>query len=575
MRILLLLALLPLAWAQFPAVCNTPGSLSTKTCCPDNCGTRGTCVNIAQSVENSWPSSNTIVRLVCDMTPPDIRCQWPIRVFEMVCSCDQGWGGYDCSDCDFGYIANEAGECVKRNTNQLLVRRNFRDLSELDQERYFMVLKEAKTELKQKTEWAVVVDESTSPYTLQNVSTYDLFVVHHFIAAREQGNDKCCENKMDQIDFAHLGCTFATWHRYYLLIVERELRRVAQRIDITNFNIAYWDWTPMESSLFTEKLFGTPEYCSTESAVKGNLFNDNTWPVVSDYHFTNPDATCETVRTLRNIDVDRMRNRSLTRGKISNTNKVCVRDDSPPYLPDANTINLALRADRYADGPDCNFTTDTGFTKRLEGSLELCAGDNQMCYFEAKSSNNLHNAVHRFLGGHMGIVPSASNDPIFFLHHANIDRIFEAWLRKFNGNPPSYILASGGHPGHNRDDYLVPFFPLKTNADMYKISSELGFRYDVLPAVNNDPDIGMCSEESKRTCDKKGTSPNDNRVIKCATDGGGTSSPSTGGGGTSSPSTGGGGTSSPDAGSSDFHVPLHLILISGTSVLMVLKLFIM
>ena len=50
MRILLLLVALPLAWAQFPAVCNTQDSLSTKTCCPNNCGTTGTCVSIRKVV---------------------------------------------------------------------------------------------------------------------------------------------------------------------------------------------------------------------------------------------------------------------------------------------------------------------------------------------------------------------------------------------------------------------------------------------------------------------------------------------------------------------------------------------
>ena len=89
----------------------------------------------------------------------------------------------------------------------------------------------------------------------------------------------------------------------------------------------------------------------------------------------------------------------------------------------------------------------------------------------------------------MRVVASASNDPIFFLHHANIDRLFESWLRKSGGNPPSgySMTEAGGHPGHNLNDYLVPFFPLKTNADMYKRSSELGFHYDMLQRTDNLP----------------------------------------------------------------------------------------
>lgn len=144
--------------------------------------------------------------------------------------------------------------------------------------------------------------------------------------------------------------------------MERELRRVAERSGIRDFTIAYWDWTPMESSLFTEKLFGTPEYCSREVDVKGDLFDENLWPVVYDYHFR-LSAPCSTARTLSNIYMDRKENLPLRCGKMSSTNNGDDNEPSP-FLPDANTIILALRADRYADGP--NFTTDTGFTKHLQ-----------------------------------------------------------------------------------------------------------------------------------------------------------------------------------------------------------------
>lgn len=46
-----------------------------------------------------------------------------------------------------------------------------------------------------------------------------------------------------------------------------------------------------------------------------------------------------------------------------------------------------------------------------------------------------HGSVHCATGvascpsGYMGYVPSAGNDPIFYSHHANIDRVYECWLR--------------------------------------------------------------------------------------------------------------------------------------------------
>ena len=49
-----------------------------------------------------------------------------------------------------------------------------------------------------------------------------------------------------------------------------------------------------------------------------------------------------------------------------------------------------------------------------------------------------HGAIHCGIGstgcgsGLMGAIPSAALDPIFYLHHANIDRLYECWM---NVNP--------------------------------------------------------------------------------------------------------------------------------------------
>jgi hypothetical protein len=40
-----------------------------------------------------------------------------------------------------------------------------------------------------------------------------------------------------------------------------------------------------------------------------------------------------------------------------------------------------------------------------------------------------HGAVHVAIGGIMGSVPTAANDPIFWMHHCNIDRLQEFWLQ--------------------------------------------------------------------------------------------------------------------------------------------------
>ena len=71
-------------------------------------------------------------------------------------------------------------------------------------------------------------------------------------------------------------------------------------------------------------------------------------------------------------------------------------------------------------------------------------------------------------GKWMYVPPAAVNDPMFNMYHCNVDQILESWIQRFanGGSNPMlllvYVPASGGHPWHNRGDYMVPYFPLIT-----------------------------------------------------------------------------------------------------------------
>jgi tyrosinase len=74
---------------------------------------------------------------------------------------------------------------------------------------------------------------------------------------------------------------------------------------------------------------------------------------------------------------------------------------------------------------------------------------------------NPHNTVHRLVAGFMGSQNLAGLDPIFWLHHCNVDRLWEAWMstpgktmvhdpRWLNGPPDrTFIMPAlgGGNPG--------------------------------------------------------------------------------------------------------------------------------
>ncbi len=71
----------------------------------------------------------------------------------------------------------------------------------------------------------------------------------------------------------------------------------------------------------------------------------------------------------------------------------------------------------------------------------------------------LHNQVHVWVGGSMG--PGTSpNDPIFFLHHCNVDRLWAEWQRMHPS--ADYQPQSGGPPGHNVEDLMFPWDGVKT-----------------------------------------------------------------------------------------------------------------
>jgi tyrosinase len=53
----------------------------------------------------------------------------------------------------------------------------------------------------------------------------------------------------------------------------------------------------------------------------------------------------------------------------------------------------------------------------------------------------LHDRVHVWVGGHMGMIPFASFDPLFWAHHTMVDRIWRLWqLRHRVTGPPAALL---------------------------------------------------------------------------------------------------------------------------------------
>jgi Transglycosylase SLT domain/Common central domain of tyrosinase/Putative peptidoglycan binding domain/Polyphenol oxidase middle domain len=109
----------------------------------------------------------------------------------------------------------------------------------------------------------------------------------------------------------------------------------------------------------------------------------------------------------------------------------------------------ALNEKLYIDSP----TGNVGFNPRLD--------------------INPHFLTHLALGGDMAEFATVGGDPLFYLHHANLDRIWESWNRLGNSNPtdPTYLnrtFAFGDRSGKRVD------LPVSAGDR----TAQLGYEYD-------------------------------------------------------------------------------------------------
>jgi len=87
--------------------------------------------------------------------------------------------------------------------------------------------------------------------------------------------------------------------------------------------------------------------------------------------------------------------------------------------------------------------------------------------------------VHVWVGGDMG-ASTSPNDPVFYLNHAHVDRIWAAWQRR---NPTSAHLPRQNDTtapvGHRASDRVFSIFPTPpTIAQLQDVSAI--YSYDTL-----------------------------------------------------------------------------------------------
>jgi tyrosinase len=315
-----------------------------------------------------------------------------------------------------------------------------------------------------------------SPW-VDGLSVYDTFVLWHRDAFG------CA------VMAAHMGPAFFPWHRQFLLLFEEQLRLIEPSV-----TVPYWDWAVdhgPDAAVWGDDLMGGNGDPAADYAVTTGPFRKGKWTInIFDYS-------------------DQQRIPFLVRqfgaGHLA------------PNLPTVEQLEVALSIPVFDAAPwNTMLTPGSSFRNALEGWQDCVSescdpedGHHPVC----TGPHNFHNGVHLWIAGeyklaHEGgrdlnpdgspaaapvATPAAAddapnlfgtmaantslNDPVFWLHHANIDRIWNEWMRRHG---QQYLPVSGGPVGHNLDDHMWPYIHIGlmvTPRDVLD-STALGYRYD-------------------------------------------------------------------------------------------------
>jgi tyrosinase len=315
----------------------------------------------------------------------------------------------------------------------------------------------------------LALKRARSPYN-SSLSYYDQFVQWHkdrYVCNPAHSDDSTMQ-------MVHAGPMFLPWHRELLRRFEDALRDVSGK----PISVPYWDWTDPETvnpdnphSVFRDDFMGGSGSPSQDYAVMTGPFRKGEWTISvhPEGAFWAPSKTAYLTRNL---------------GKVG-------------ALPTNADVEEAFAADEY-DVPPFNLTSDRrrSFRNALEGerppNTMVCGAEGWMGpgpsdLGTSASSNRftLHNMVHSWVGGVISqgdplrarrgtmILPTAPNDPVFFLVHANVDRLWSLWQL---GHPGKTYEPKDGHNANAADSPMVPFGPVTPQA-VEKIA-DLHYRYE-------------------------------------------------------------------------------------------------
>ena len=245
--------------------------------------------------------------------------------------------------------------------------------------------------------------------------------------------------------WGHQASPFTAWHRVLLFQFEQELRKIDGSV-----TLPYWDWTTDQaktSAPWTNDFLGGDGRAGDGKVLTGPFrFDAGNWTIRVKDGPTDPGFL--TRQMGRRADARR--------------------------LPSKQAQKTCLATTPYDVAPWDD-------SKRSQSNRAQWQG------FRIQLEIPLHNLVHRWVGGAM-LAMASPNDPVFWLHHCNLDRLWSVWQRQ-NPTQAPYLPTSGGPTGFNLNDPLVfhepgapaPWAGSFKPAEVID-SHALGVAYDIDPA---------------------------------------------------------------------------------------------
>ena len=239
-------------------------------------------------------------------------------------------------------------------------------------------------------------------------SRYDDFVETHLLAMHDMDT-----GMMRPESWGHGGSVFLPWHRELLY----QLEQLLQDVDDT-VTIPYWDWTRARAAgdagyPFTHGFLGVDGTDGNDDRVEREAGAPSPYPYAFD-----PENWSTSIEVFDPSD----------------------------------TLNFFQRAfGEYFDAPalPSNDTVETGVSTTFRNAISSA-----ISYTTHRARcEDLHNLVHRYCGGNM-LRMTSPNDPIFFLHHANIDRMWSIWQKKVAPGTSLYVQSSAS-AGHKLNDAMI------------------------------------------------------------------------------------------------------------------------